>query len=129
MRKYCIILLKPLGNKFLSGKSVSQIRNELYEMFFKYKLANEKEDKFILTGNSEDLGRISLNNILKTSYSKKIMKSEYRNLLIKIFDTDQLNYRNNVMHGNEPFYDCYNITFSAVLLQLIWDLGKDEEFI
>lgn len=122
-------ILRPEGNKVVSGKSELQVKTELYKMFLKYRLANEQEDKFILTGNDEKLGKLSLNGILKTKYSKKIMKSEYRDLLIKIFDTEQLNYRNNIVHGNEPFYDCYNITFSSVLLQLIWDLGKDEEFI
>lgn len=122
------IINKP-GNKILSGKSKCQLKKELYEMFLKYKAVNEEDDKLILTEISDKFGKLTLNSLLKTKYSKKILKPEYHKLLVNIFDTDGLNYRNNVMHGNEPIYNCYDITFSAILLQIIWDIINNEAFI
>ncbi len=98
-------------------------------MFLKYKAVNEEDDKLILTGMSDQYGKLTLNSLLETKYSKNILKSEYYKLLIRIFDTTNLNYRNNVMHGNEPIYNCYDITFSAILLQIIWDIINNEAFI
>lgn len=122
------IINKP-GDKILSGKSKDQLKKELYEMFLKYKAVNEEDDKLILTGMSDKYGKLTLNSLIKTKYSKNILKSEYYKLLIKIFDTTNLNYRNNVTHGNEPIYNCYDITFSAILLQIIWDIINNEAFI
>ncbi len=117
------------GDKILSGKSKDQLKKEVYEMFFKYKAVNEEDDKLILTGMSDKYGKLTLNSLLKNKYSKNILKVEYYKLLIKIFDTTNLNYRNNIMHGNEPIYNCYDITFSSILLQIIWDIINNEAFI
>ncbi len=51
--------------------------------------------------------------------------TNYHSMLLK---SNQM-ITENVMHGNEPIYNCYDITFSAILLQIIWDIINNEAFI
>lgn len=88
------------------------------EIFTKHKYSKDGKQK----------GRITLGDILKNEYLTEICEEEYLVLLRKLFMSSQMNFRNLVLHGEEANYDYFNIGFTAILVQLLWDILSGDMF-
>ena len=113
------------GNKFLSEDPYTK----MYQLFIKYHIISEnKDNELILTGKSNGK-EITLGNIFFSKYIQKVLKPEYMYLLDITFNSDKLNIRNSIMHGDNLGCNYFEIGFSSVILQLLWDICSNDVFI
>lgn len=119
------------GNKSISGSEIDTMTN-IYNMFVKYNILNEDSDyKMILVGESKEKNKKitrTLGGIINSKYANTVIVPEYMKLIKWLFSTENLNLRNNTMHGNNTNYDYFGICFPCVMLCLFWDIGTNSIF-
>ena len=128
-----------LYNTFIERSNKNLFENEkdymkeLYNMFIKYNVIDKDSDlEMILVGESKDNNKKlfrTIGGIINSSYSNNVIISEYMKLIRWLFDSNELNIRNNIMHGNNINFDYYGICFSCVMLVIIWDIADCSMFI
>lgn len=144
-----VLLLKnTVLDRWLKGLSVKSLEADeaaIYEMFRKIKsdnhgfLIGKKEDmekriwsigrKYNVLLDDKDMEKlfckevITLNQVLNSSFTKAVIKSEYMSLFKYLFESDNLNLRNNIAHGNSTVYDYLDISFVSVMFQVLIDFA------
>lgn len=104
------------GNKLLSKNPME----EIYNLFIKYKVIMDTEENRLILVDE----KITMGNLFTLNYIKETLQPEYLYLLQLLFNNDRLNLRNEIMHGNNPFYNYFEIGFASVMIQLLWDIGN-----
>lgn len=109
------------GSAIFNGTK-EQVMEKTYEMFVRHGVIREEKDlKKILTGRGMTIG-----SVFHSDYAKQSIRPEYYELLRYLFDTKYMNIRNCIMHGNSVTYDYLAIGISSVMLQLLWDIAKQD---
>lgn len=106
----------------------------MYDMFVRFNIIKQDSgNEMILVGEAKqsDGKKVirTIGTLITSNYVRQNIKPEYLNLLEILFNTDKLNIRNNIMHNNNITFDYLNINFTAIMMQLLWDIGLDEIFI
>ena len=97
------------------------------EMFQNYKIfEDENIYKIIEKKTSLTIGQM-INAEYETTM-KSIIKEEYYQLIVELFDTHHLNIRNDIMHLNDANEDYFSIEFAAILLELLWIISGNKIF-
>lgn len=120
-----------------------QVMNNVFLMFKKYGIfdgctvADDDIKEILVGGKVNNKGKRrgsksgqenTLGTILHSRFAESIIWPEYYKLLKLLFEKKHLNIRNNTMHGNNSSFDYSTLYFSAIMLQLIWDMGNDNMF-
>lgn len=78
----------------------------------------------ILCGKKECFNTLS--TILKLSYGRSRIRSEYWQILDYLFDKKMLKLRNSVAHGISTNYDYLSLAFVGVMVQTIWNICTND---
>lgn len=128
-------IYKNRGDKTLSENN----DHLLYDILVKYNVIEDNADNaLIIKGSSVDVikvvndegnivynkskKKITLASVMFSKYAKESIREEYMLLLNYLFGADNINYRNEIMHGNDNGTNYFNLIFSSILLQLFWDI-------
>lgn len=107
-----------LENKTITAfKDIDDIKINIYELLSKYNnlKSNTKRDlKSLLINRAYTLG-----SCLNNTYTKMFIDENILKLMKIIFDKDELNLRNDIMHcnTNKP-YDPFDMGFTSIFFQL-----------
>lgn len=74
---------------------------------------------------------LTIGQIISADYEvtmKSIIKEEYYQLMVELFDIHHLNIRNDIMHLNDANEDYFSIEFAAILLELLWIISSNKIF-
>lgn len=115
--------MKPFIRKpqYMNGNRSDSMK-KCYEILEKNSLINEKEGYGALIRGYTNKGKMTLGAFLKNAYVKKHMKPAYYSIMDMLFSTDKLDIRNSIMHGASLTFDPYAMCYTAVMLQLFWQI-------
>ena len=113
-----------MGNKVF----FQDYRIDLYNLLTKNNIINDDKDMKLLILDKNEERKLALGSLIQSEYVKSIVKKPYMKLLHTLFDKDQLNIRNNIMHANNDNIDYHTIGITSVMMQLLWDIMKNEIF-
>lgn len=121
------------GDKILAGTEKDTMKI-MYNMFVRFNIIKEDSgNEMILVGEAKqsDGKKVirTIGTLITSNYAKKVIKNEYLRILEILFNSDKLNIRNNIMHNNNITFDYLNINFTAIMMQLLWDIRLDEIFV
>lgn len=91
-------------------------------------LEDTQDHAMILTGTGGKRRKM-LGTMLHSDYARSQVCPEYMALLIHMFDTSEMNIRNNMMHGSSETFDYLAIGVAAVMMQVLWDIASEDLFV
>ena len=113
-------------------------RKILYDIFVKYKIVEETDEelKLIILENMKiknedgtfEKKMLTLGSLLSLVCVKKMIKRPYFKLLHMLFDSDGLDIRNNIMHGNNETFNYFSANLTSVMVQVLIDIMNWEIF-
>ena len=122
-----IIEILKLDNTRVGTYKEKDFYHLVKEMFQNYKIfKDENIYKMIQKKTSLTIGQM-INAEYETTM-KSIIKEEYYQLIVELFDTHHLNIRNDIMHLNDANEDYFSIEFAAILLELLWIISGNKIF-
>lgn len=113
------------------------IRANIYKMFIKYRIINEEDEDIKLLilheyinkkDNKKIKNKLTLGSVIVSPYANSLIKKQYTKLFNLIFDPNELNMRNNIAHINNESSDYLCLGYTAVLMQLLWDIITEDIF-
>lgn len=91
-----------------------------YDLLNKYTdIANESSIEKLYSGSE------TLNKLRTKTYFTNIVDDRFTNILIYLFANNNLNLRNNLAHGNLPYFDYHDLGYTAILYVLIIMVSND----
>lgn len=122
------------GHKTLN-EDEKKVMKIMYDMFIRLNIIKEDSvNEMILVGEAKqkrDKKKIirTIGTLISSKYAKEVVKPEYLQILDILFGTDKLNIRNNIMHDNNTTFDYSNINMTAIMMQILWDIGLGDIFL
>ena len=116
-----------LKSAIINGNQ-KQTMLRLYRLFIKTGVLDDNRDnQLILVGEYGNV-KITLGAVLNSKYAKRVIHKEYFDLITILFESQKMNIRNCIMHGNNATYDYLAIGIASVMLQLLWDIAYQDIF-
>lgn len=103
------------------------VLGKLWGAFCKLRVVNKHNDKELEQWIIDE--KLTLSKILKSQYFHYYILPEYQALFCWLFDDNYLNLRNIAMHGTNKSYNYFSLYFSSIMLQLFWDMQRQEIYI
>lgn len=107
---------------------------KLYEIFVGLNIIEDNESNIeIITKakwNSSGKRRsgVTLGDIIKNKYLIENTEEIYYKFIYTLFGVDKINLRNVILHGKGASFDYFSIGYTAILVQIFWDIMNNTIF-